>query len=126
MGWRIESDLVKERPFFDYIVSVISSDGGKKSRWTAGGNDAWEVKCPTCGCDRAVLTTDIKTKNDYVFLCPNKVHCSKRKMYLRELIDMFCNKETIDAYRMIRRSKTHYREDGGLPIKYRKTKNIKS
>ena len=126
MGWRIESDLYKERPFFDHIISVISSDGGKRSRWQCGDNDAWEVKCPTCGFTRAVLTIDKITKNDYVFLCPNKDHCSKRKMSLRQLIDMYCNKETIDAYRKVRRSTINYKEDGWLPIKYRKTKKVQS
>jgi len=126
MGWRIESDLVKELPFFNYIISVISSDDMRKSRWKCAGNDAWEVHCPTCNCKRAVLTTDMNTPPSYVFLCPNKDHCTNRKMYLRELIDMYANEKTINAYRVVRRSKTHYKEDGWLPIKYRKTKNIKS
>ena len=124
MVWKYKNDLNIEQPFFEDIKIRMNA---KKINWQCGDNDAWEVTCPTCFCKRAVLTTSSKnTETAFVLLCPNKPACSKRKVYLKELIDLFCTDEQKDKYMRSTTYNTSHERYGWLPIKNRKTKKVKS
>ena len=122
MGWKYINDLNIERPFFNEIRRTMSA---KEIKWTCAGETAWEVTCPTCSCKRAVLTTDVKTKSAFVLLCPDKKHCTKRKMYLKELIDLYGTSDMrINYFKQTTQKVGNDNQYGWLPIKYRKNKKL--
>ena len=86
--------LLEQEPFFIEIVSILRSTKSKKK---INGTQAYNVKCPQCGCKQAALIT-ARDRGTYKLICPNvpknNGHCTLGSLTLHELVMRFAPTQT--------------------------------